>query len=164
MTITDWTTLYYADDIDYTVRVHKGGVVYKKSTGTIRTVANAFTAMSIAQRDTVVYKNTPHKYDIAFTSATAIRDGTSIQVDFTNLTLATGDQFFCTLDKTAPLDSNSLPDIDGIGCSQGVSSSQLLITNLGAVAAGQVFNLVVNLISDKADNGIQFTATSIINS
>lgn len=26
LTITDWTTLYYVDDVSYTVRIHKGGV------------------------------------------------------------------------------------------------------------------------------------------
>lgn len=119
--------------------------------------------MNFAQKDSVVYKNSPHKYDIAFRSSTAIRDLTMIYIDFTNVTLATGDQFFCTIDKGAPLDSNSLPDIDGIGCVQGASSTQLIISNLGAVAAAQDFNIVINLISDKSDTGIQFTATTKIN-
>ena len=125
-----------------------------KAYGYIRTDVNSLTNMNFAQVDSIVYKNTPHKYNIAFRSATAIRDTTEIVISFTNVTLPTGDQFFCTIDKTAPLDSNGLPDIDGIGCAEGSSSTELKITNLGAVAASTDFNIVISLISDKSDPGI----------
>jgi len=39
-----------------------------------------------------------------------------IILDFVNLILPTGDQFYCTIDKGAPLDAKGYNDIDGIGC------------------------------------------------
>ncbi|MDP6586484.1 MAG: hypothetical protein QF535_17655 [Anaerolineales bacterium] len=71
--------------------------------------------MTYAALDDPVYYSTAHKYRVSFTTATALRDGSKIQLDF-GYTLPTGDEFFCTVDKTA------YDTVSGIGCVRTTST------------------------------------------
>jgi len=53
--------------------------------------------MSITNGNTLLHM-TPYKFDIAFTLATTLRDGSYMVLTFTNVHLPENDEFFCTID------------------------------------------------------------------
>jgi hypothetical protein len=159
--VTGWRMLYYATDVPYKVSYHHHTRVYEKGTGQIRSATNSLTSITYDREDAYpVYASTPFKYRVSFTTATALRDGSSITLSFGSYTLPAGDEFFCTIDQPA------YDLVSGIGCVKDGTSQILTITNLAAISAGSAIIVKTNLIhnggtSDTVTITTKFGANSV---
>jgi len=94
-----------------------------------------------------VERNTAYKYTIAFRTATKLRDYSYIKMDFTSLYLPEDDEFYCTIDLPAAVNSDGFECYAEKETSADTVKTRVYIKNLAEVAKETTITVVLNLIS-----------------